>query len=79
MASSASISLVAEQCCSVTKTSDRTFWAARKSWGTVLVLLSEEPSAVERRSTEGPGGGSRWILGVWGDIFCFCTFYKVAK
>lgn len=59
VASSASISLAAEQYCSVTKTSNRTLWAARKSWGTVLVLLGEASPAVERRRTEGPGGGRR--------------------
>lgn len=26
---------------------------------------------MERRRTEGPGGGRRWILGDWGDIFVY--------
>lgn len=63
VASSASISVEAEQCCSVTKTSNRTLWAARKSLGTLLVLLGEALLLVERRRTEGPGGGRMWILG----------------
>lgn len=69
VASSASISLAAEQCCSLTKTSNRTLCAARKSSGTLLVHLGEALSMVERRRTEGPGGGRRWILGGGGGIF----------
>lgn len=64
VASSASISLAAEQCCSVTKTSSRTLWAARKIGG--IVPLGEAPA--DRRRTEGPGGGRRWRLGDWGGI-----------